>query len=301
MDDREPTARARELGLILEKAAAESRYSGTQLARWLGWSQAKVSRIFSGKRPPSLEDVVALAAICKVMGEDRQHALRLVKEVHELNWLQEYGDQLPIELRTLVDYERTASMITDFETSFIPGLLHTRAYGRALLDAAASIPSEAVDDHLAARMQRQNIFSLHNRPVCRFFIDEFALLRPGPGAEVMSEQLHHLLRMSVRPYIEIRLIPSTAGLLPARRAFRIMEFEELKPVVFLEDDTGVQFLQRPQTVRCYRRITAGLAAVALNEGQSKERIVRLAKELGAPREEHHDLAEEHILGGEQLR
>jgi plasmid maintenance system antidote protein VapI len=297
MDDREPTARARELGLILEKAAAESRYSGTQLARWLGWSQAKVSRIFSGKRPPSPEDVVALAAICKVMGEERQHALRLAKEVHEPTWLQEYGDLLPARLRTLVSFEEAASEIIGFETNVVPGLLQIPDYASAVLRAQVSIPADEVEDRVVARIQRQNIFSKPTRPMCRFFLEEFALLRTGPGREVMSEQVHRLLQLSVRPYIEIRIIPDTAGFHPGRKPFRFMEFHELMPVVHLEDETGVQFLQQKKTIATYRRIIDGLDSIALNEGQSKQWIVRLAKALGAPREEHDDLEEEHIFGG----
>jgi hypothetical protein len=150
-------------------------------------------------------------------------------------------------------------------------------------------------------MRRQHIFSRRNRPVCRFFIDEFALLRTGPGRDVMSEQLHHLLQMSVRPYIEIRVIPDNIGFHPGWKPFRFMEFRGLKPVVYLEDETGVQFLQRRETIASYRRIVDGLTSVALNEGQSREWIASVANALGAPREEHDDLAEELVQSRHQLR
>jgi hypothetical protein len=150
-------------------------------------------------------------------------------------------------------------------------------------------------------MQRQNIFSQPNCPKCRFFLDEFALLRTGPGRAVMSEQIHHLLRMSVRPYIEIRVIPDAIGFHPGRKPFRFMEFHELQPVVHIEDETGVQFLQKKETIATYRQTVRGLAAVALNEGQSRDWIASLAKALGAPREEQDDLEEEQLLGQHQLR
>jgi uncharacterized protein DUF5753/helix-turn-helix protein len=301
MDDREPTARAREIGLMLETAAREADLTGAELARWLGWSQSKVSRIFNGTRPASESDVAAVAAVCRVVGDDRAHMFRLVKDIGERSWLQEYGDRLPIELRTLVGYEEVAAQLTNFEVDFIPGLLQTPAYCRALMRSSPCIPPEEVADRIAARMQRQTIFSRPNRPMCHFFLDEFALLRTGPGRAAMSEQLHHLLQMSVRPYIEIRVIPDTVGFHAGKRAFKLMEFPELKPVVHLEDETGVQFLQQQATVASYRRIVEGLAAVALDEGQSRTWIANVASTLGEPREEMDDLAEEHLQPPERLR
>jgi hypothetical protein len=296
MEDREPTARARELGLLLGKAAADSKFSGAALSRWLGWSQAKVSRIFTGTRPASSEDVIALAAVCRVKAEERKHLLSLAKEVHELNWLQEFGDRLPPELRTLVDYERAATEIFGFETSLVPGLLQTPAYARAVLEAAVSIPADEVENRVAVRMQRRSIFSGVDRPMCHFFIDEFALLRTGPGQQIMRDQMHYLLQMSVRPYIEIRVIPDGIGFHTATKPFRLMKFYDLQPVVHLEDATGVQFLQQKETIDTYRRMVDGLAAVALDEGQSRDWIASVARTLGAPQEEQDDLAEEQLLG-----
>jgi hypothetical protein len=301
MEDREPTARARELGLLLGKAAADSKFSGAALSRWLGWSQAKVSRIFTGTRPASSEDVIALAAVCRVKAEERKHLLRLAKEVHELNWLQEFGDRLPPALRTLVDYERESAEIVEFEANLVPGLLQTPDYARALMQRSATIPAEEVEDRVSVRRKRREIFAREHRPTCRFFIDELALVRTGPGREILGGQLHHLLEMSVRPYIEIRVIPDAVGFHPGKKPFRVMEFFDLNPVVFMEDETGAQFLQQKDTVTAYRQVIKGLAAVALNEGQSRDWIASVASTLGAPQEEQDDLAEEQFLGQHQLR
>jgi transcriptional regulator with XRE-family HTH domain len=301
MEDRDPTARAREIGLILENAAKEARLSQAELSRWLGWSQSRVSRVFSGTRPPGERDVVAIAAICRVMGDDRAHLLKLAKQISEPTWLQEYGTRLPARLRTLVGYEEVAAEITDFETSVVPGLLQTPDYARAVLSAQATIPRDEVDDRVAARIARQNIYSQEHRPVCYFFMEEFALLRTGPGRQVMSDQLYHLIQMSVRPYINLRIIPDAVGFHSGRKSFRLMEFHSLNPVVFLEAETGVQFLQQKDTVAAYRQIIDQLGAIALSEGQSREWLVRLASTLGASREEHDDLAEEQLFGGNQLR
>jgi hypothetical protein len=294
MQDREPTARARELGLIIERAATEGGITGKILAEWLGWSPSKVSRIYSGRRPPTVLEATMMAAVCEVKGKDREYVLRLAKSVHEPSWLQEYGDRLPIELRTLIDYEEVASEITDFETTLVPGLLQIPDYTRAVLRSAVSIPADEVDDRVAARMQRQHTLSRSHRLVCQFFIDELALRRTGPGPEVMREQLRHLLMMSMQPSVIIRVIQDSIGFHPGRKPFRLMEFPELKPVVHLENETGVQFLQSAQTVACYQQIVESLSLLAWDEGQSRDWMASLVHTLGA-REEHDDLAEEHVL------
>ncbi len=66
-----------------------------------------------------------------------------------------------------------------------------------------------------------------------------------------------------------------------------MEFTEISPVVHIEDQTSVLFLERPDTVAAYRRNVAALGRVALDEGQSRTWLASLASELGEPREEHH--------------
>jgi hypothetical protein len=112
----------------------------------------------------------------------------------------------------------------------------------------------------------------------------------------MSGQLHHLLRMSVRPYIVIRVIPDAVGFHACWKPFYAMEFHHLWPVVSLEDHTGVQFLQEKGTISEYRKIIKALAETALTEGQSREWLADLASTLGAPWEKQDDLAEEHVLG-----
>lgn len=47
--------------------------------------------------------------------------------------------------------------------------------------------------------------------------------------------------------------------------FTLMEFEEIKPIVYLESETSTLFLEESEEVEAYRRILAALADVALNE------------------------------------
>jgi transcriptional regulator with XRE-family HTH domain len=279
-----PTVRARELGLALRRAVQATGMGGKQLARQLGFSETKISNIYNGKRHPSEVDVSAILALCGIKGPARDNLLKLTREAHEPGWWQEYDDRLPARLQTLIDYEDSAITITNFSTDLVPGLLQVPDYARALMQAVA-IPDEEIESRIEARIRRHELFNRRWPPRFTFTINEYALCRTGAGQEVMSDQVHHLLRMSVRGYVQIRIIPERVGFHAGVNPFHLMEFTELHPVVHVESDTSVLFLERKETTSAYRRKADALARVALTEGQSKDWIASLANELGEPRKD----------------
>jgi hypothetical protein len=102
----------------------------------------------------------------------------------------------------------------------------------------------------------------------------------------MSEQMHRLLQMSVRPYVSIRIIPESVGLHAGYLGpFMLMEFTEVHPVVHMESENANVFAERPESVHAYREVLAALAEIALGREESREWISRRAHELGTPREE----------------
>ncbi len=97
--------------------------------------------------------------------------------------------------------------------------------------------------------------------------------------------------MSARSYLSLRVLPVALGAHAAMAgAFRLMEFAEFKPVVYLESETSSVFLERPEEIQAYRNILAALAENALSERQSRELIAALATGLYADGEDHDDRA-----------
>jgi uncharacterized protein DUF5753/helix-turn-helix protein len=285
MTEREPTIRARELGLALSRAARAKGMNGRDLAVRLGWTDAKVSRIFAGKYGVNGEDISAALAALGIVPPKRDELMAMVRHANEPGWWQEYGDRMPPELRTLSDHEDSAIVSTGFETGFVPGLLQADAYMRALIRTSSAIPTDEIDERVEVRKRRQWIFDRGwSTARFTFFLDEYVLRRAGPGRKAMSEQVHHLLRMAVRPNVEIRIVLDSVGFYAGQKPFKLMEFTELHPVVFTETETSALFHERPDTVDCYRRIVAELDRVALNEGHSRAWIASLANELDARRE-----------------
>ena len=96
-----------------------------------------MSRLLSGKRGGTEVDVSAFLAVCGVIGQERDRLLELCRQMSTRGWLQQHGDKLPKQLRTLMDHEDVAVRIDEFQPIVVPGLLQTGDYARALLAEVA--------------------------------------------------------------------------------------------------------------------------------------------------------------------
>lgn len=295
MRDHEPTVRSRELGDGLRAAMRSAGLSGREMSRRLGWSDSRVSRLLAGTRGGSEVDIASFLAVCGVKGRERERLLKLCKEQHKPGWFQQHGSTLPKQVKTLIDHENKAMKIGDFQIHLVPGLLQTGDYASAVMHESGVVPADEIDDRVAARLARKNLFSRVPRPDFTFFIHELVFHLPVGGPEVMSEQLHELLRVSVRPYLTLRVVPARIGAHAAHAgSFTVMDFAEFKPVVYLESATSSLFLELPEEIAAHRRILASLEDKALDEGQSRYLIGKLATELYGDREDHDGLAEEQL-------
>jgi len=294
------TIRSRELGDALRHAMERANLSGKHAAHLLDWTETKVSRMLTGRQPVKESDVAALLALCQVTGDERERLLSLAREYNQRGWLQQHDSRLPEQLRTLINHENQATAIFQFDALRIPGLLQTRDYAKAFIERAITLEQDKVAALVDARMRRQTLFSHDHRPDFTFYLHEFALRLPVCCSEVMSEQLHLLLRMSVRRYITVRVIPAAKGAIPALDgSCRLMEFEDLRPVVYVEEQTAGNFMEDPATVVAYRKIFSALADCALEEEESRERIADLAIDLYGGGEDRDASSRGHRLAQKQ--
>ncbi|GGS20699.1 MULTISPECIES: helix-turn-helix domain-containing protein [Actinokineospora] len=282
--DRVPTIRSRELGDALRQALKAAGLTGQEASRRLGWSPSKVSRLLLGARGASERDVSSILLLCGVNGAERARLLSLCREPG--GWIQRLG-KLPTQLKTLVDHENQASAIDEFEPTLVPGLLQTVDYAQAIVRANTNVPPHEVEERVVARTARQQLFRRARPPRFAFYIHEFALRLPVGGPEVMADQLNHLVRMSARDNILVRVVPASVGAHAALAgAFRLMEFPHYKPIVYLESENSSLFLERPEEIAAYRGILSALAETALGAGESRQVVAELASELYADGEDN---------------
>ena len=289
MRDREPSIRSRELGEGMRAAMERAGLNNRQTAERLEWPEPRLSKVLHGGRAINAVELSAFLAVCEVKGRERARLLAICRDQDTPGWLQQFGNRLPKQLKTLIDHEDKASAITNFSAVVLPGLMQTAEYAREVISRNANTPEQEVKERVAARSGRTSVFGRPQTPRFVFFIHELVLWLPVGDTEVMSDQLHHLLRMSVRPYISIKIIPTSVGAHAAPGgSFILLESDVYKPVVYLEGETSGLFLEERAEIDAYRNVIKALHAVALNEDDSRQLIGTVAVERYGAREDHDD-------------
>lgn len=279
------SARSREVGAELRKRRKSAGLTGTELARRLGWSLSKVSRIESGLIGVSEVDAAIYLVACGVLQDQLEELLALVRQNDTRTWLQERGTRLPDELRTLVYHEATAATIAIYEPMLVPGLLQTEAYARAVFEFADLVPADRRAMAVQARMERQAVLRRHDPPDCVFYLYESGLRSKFGDRKIMHDQMLQLVFLTSRPQHTIRVVLAESGpLVACCGAFGLMGFDTHGPVAFVEGVTTGLFMEKPEHISAFTAILDRLDRVALDEEQSRQWLARLASSFGLPEE-----------------
>ena len=211
----------------------------------------------------------------------RDELLDLVRRSEERGWWTRQPG-LPQLWRSLIDFEAKATRIQNYEALFVPGLLQTAEYIRAIVQGIAPAITEAeLDNLVAARMARQAVLTRANAPQFIAVVDEGALRRPIGEPGVMHRQLHHLRVVAEQPHVMLRLVPLAAGAHAGLRgSFVILEFAEEPALVFMENQSTGLFLEEEVDLAAYRLALGTILNTALAPAATTELIAQIATELG---------------------
>ncbi|OIV36533.1 transcriptional regulator [Mangrovactinospora gilvigrisea] len=281
-----PTVRRRRLGSELRRLRERKGLTAEEVASRLLVSQSKISRLENGRRSISPRDVRDL---CQVYGVEDERVIEslmtMAKESRQRGWWHAFGD---VPYSVYIGLEAEATVVRNYESLFIPGLLQTRDYAEAVVTGMQpEVPAEVVDQRVNVRLARQARITTDERPM-RFWavVDEAALHRQVGGNKVMGEQMRRLLEMSELPHVTIQVVPFDIGAHPGMTgAFSIMSFPESADadVVYLEGVTSDLYVERPMDVHRYTVMYEHLTAVSLGPTESRERITELADAYEAER------------------
>ncbi|MEU1590450.1 helix-turn-helix transcriptional regulator [Micromonospora sp. NPDC005710] len=255
-----PTTGPTVLRILLGAQLRRLRESSGVTREGAGWeirsSESKISRMELGRVGFKERDVADLLTLYGVTEEhEREALLKLARDANSPGWWHRYGDVLPSWFQSYLGLEAAAALIRSYEVQFVPGLLQTREYARAvvLLGHGAADPGE-IDRRVALRMQRQQLLQRQNPPQLWAVVDEAALRRPIGGAEVMRGQLAALIEATKSPHIRLQVIPFAAGgHAAAGGAFTILRFgdQELPDIVYIEQLTSAIYLDKRDDLDYY--------------------------------------------------
>jgi transcriptional regulator with XRE-family HTH domain len=265
----------RRLRMSLRQAREAVPLTQQAVADALDWSVSKIIRIEQGVVGITPIDLRALLAVYKVTDE------KLISELVELargsrkqSWRQYRNFYSPASL-TLFANEAVAAIIYKYEPTFIPGLLQTEEYARALL-AGLGHDDEEIDRMVSARLERQALLNRAGHPDLQFVLGEATVSRAVGGPDVMLQQLDRVKELSGQSGIELQILPFSAGAHPRMGgAFTILEFadQNLDDLLYLENAGGDSTSRDdPDLIADYRRDFLEIQKLAIGKSDFIEFI-----------------------------
>ncbi|WP_091449655.1 helix-turn-helix domain-containing protein [Actinokineospora iranica] len=277
----------RQLGRYLRDLRNRARFPVKLAATKFEWSETKMWRIESGLTSMRSHEVEMMCRAYGAPADTTAALMALAKETRANSWWVSYSDIIPDYLDLYIGLEDVAAELEGYWTELVPGLLQTERYARAVIEAGPA--PERVEPRVQLRMARQVLISRILSPLwVKIVLNEAVLHRLIGGTEVMIEQLRHLVVMSQRNNVAIRVMPFSAGFHPgaATGPFAKLDFPTVAngapsepSTVYVEGFTGSLFLEKPNEIERYSKAFADLWEASMSEVESVNYIAKLAREM----------------------
>lgn len=211
MADLQPSDAAKKAFAVrLRELRLDAGLTGVALAERCGWGRAKVSKIEHAGQNPTEADIRAWASACNADAQVTS-LIGAHREIEQM-WIEVKRDHRAgmkhIQIRDMPLFERTR-LLRVYEAVHIPGYLQTFGYATAQFTIHAhqfGTRLEDVEQAARNRLERQRFLGTGTNSFV-FVIEATALYSNVGGAEVMSEQFDHLLKVAAMPYVSIGIIP----------------------------------------------------------------------------------------------
>ncbi|MEY8040281.1 helix-turn-helix domain-containing protein [Saccharopolyspora cebuensis] len=273
-----PSVRRRQLGAMLRQLRQDSGKTTRDVAEWLDIGDSAVSKIEKARTTIKAQTIRALCQLYDTDASTTDTLLRIAKESNERGWWAAYRDTLPEWARQLVGLEADALHLWNYEAEFIPGLLQTPAYVRALMRANRPDMAEGdIERQVTLRRERQERLGGSQPPCLHFFLNEAVIRRPIGDSAVFREQLAHLVEASKLDHITLRIVPFSAGPHPAiSGSFVMMQFpdEDAPAFAFVENLRGAVYQEDPGDIERYTVVVDALDRLSLSSEDTREMLVK---------------------------
>ncbi|MFB7090072.1 helix-turn-helix domain-containing protein [Streptomyces sp. NPDC056296] len=278
----------RRLGAELLALRTTAGLTQPQAAKALSASTAKIAKLEAGWVPVRDPDIRAL---CDTYGVSDPGMigglLELARVDRERRKAKGWWDDYRIHgvMQEYVALENAATAIKAWQPAFVPGLLQTADYGRALRTtpiSSTAMKKQPDEDFVMARVARQQRLHSSTPLTFRTVIYEAALRNFPGGPETARGQFDHLCRMAHLPNITVRIFPFDAGThFGLNGPFNIISFAEpgAMDVVYVEAPFAQRWVEGGGEATAYDELFEQIAERSLGERESVSLLHRLRKEL----------------------
>jgi len=248
----------------------------------MDWSSSKMIRIEKAQTSISINDLRALLQLYKITGAEKTAELvGLARAARKQSWWSSYSNVAPSKLLELIDYESAASAVRQFEPWFVPGILQTEEYARAVLESYfAGRPEAELTALVELRTRRWDQLNRENAPQFSFVLDESVIQRLVGGPAVMRRQLDRLVDVAKLRHVTMQIVPFSAGLHPGMKGpFEIIQFADAvdEYVVYLEGPRGDIISDDLEEAQSYLKDLERIEEASLRPSDSVDRVGAAAK------------------------
>ncbi|MFF9274515.1 helix-turn-helix domain-containing protein [Streptomyces griseosporeus] len=257
------------VGALLAVFREAAGYTQRSLGAVFCVSEQTIASIEQGRRPLKPDLAEQLDELLDTKGA-LSAAVRNMPEV----------DLVPMWAEEYLDREREAIAISVYDSLAVPGQLQTEGYARAVFRSRVPVYDEdEIEQLVAARMERQELFQRRVPPTTCFVIWEAALRDHLGGMEVYAGQVRKLREYAETPGITLQVLPlgrtTHAGL---NGPFVLLETPEHQRIAYTETQRGSQLIADQDEVAILTQKYAMLRTQALNTEETRALLDRLLGE-----------------------
>jgi transcriptional regulator with XRE-family HTH domain len=273
------------LGIRLRKLRIRADVTADDAARHIARTDSTISRMETGQSAVPARVLERLLELYGATPEETEEFTALASQARQRGWWHRYGDVLHPGFEMYVGLEAEATELRGYGSEWVPGLLQTEAYARAVILAQPRPPmDEEAEGRVAARMARQKILTGDDPTHLWVVLNEAVIRRVVGGASVMREQLEALLGKAVLRNVTLQVMPFSRGAHPAMHGeFMIMTIDlgeaAASEYVYVEHRAGSLLMDKVAELETYKLTFSHLSAEALDSDESVAFIKRAAREL----------------------
>jgi transcriptional regulator with XRE-family HTH domain len=273
------------LGRRLQELRESAGLGRDEAALVLRVAAATVRRMETAEVALKIPYVQVLRETYGVPEEDAAAFVALAEEANLPGWWQRFHDVLPDWFSLYVSLEGAARIIRSYEPHFVPGLLQTEEYARAVMQAGTigQAGPETIERHVSLRMERQRLLDRPDPPHLWVIMDETVLRRPvSDRGEVMRDQVDKLLEFAERDRVTLQIAEFASGPHPGTYApFSLFRFAEpeLPDMVYTEYLTGALYLDSRQEVAAHLEVLDHMSTAAASAERTKTILRELRKDF----------------------
>ncbi|MFD5625145.1 helix-turn-helix transcriptional regulator [Streptomyces sp. NPDC127072] len=262
----EPPDTLKAFGAVHKAFRKRAGYTQEEYAPLVQYQPSTVASIEQGRRFPQRKFVERAEEVLDAFGALKGAYTYAGREVGLASWFRKWGE-----------LEEQAISLYTFENRLVPGLLQTEAYARTLFNERVPVLTDLqIEAQLKAREDRQRLLTERPNTFFSFIVEEYVVTRGTGGAEVMHDQVDHLLSITELRNVEVQLMSMTrhihAGI---AGPIQLLETPENEWFGYCEGQWTGQLFADPKTISVLHMRYAKLRSQALTPDDTRSLLERM--------------------------